>query len=62
MYEHGLGVKEDQTEAVYWYRKAAEQGDANAQFQMGKRYAEGKGVEANDVEAFNWYFKAAGGI
>ena len=30
-YDNGQGVKQDHTEAVKWYRKAAEQGDANAQ-------------------------------
>jgi hypothetical protein len=60
MYERGLGVKQDQTQAEYWFRKAAERGNANAQFIIGEMYAKGKGVETDDVEAFNWYLKAAG--
>ena len=28
MYDYGLGVIEDDTQAVYWFRKAAEQGEA----------------------------------
>ncbi len=35
MYEYGQGIAEDKTEAVKWYRLAAEQGDANAQLLMG---------------------------
>ena len=31
MYEDGRGVTQDYQEAVKWYRKAAEQGDAEAQ-------------------------------
>ncbi len=31
MYEKGQGVPQDYAEAVSWYRKAAEQGDAYAQ-------------------------------
>ena len=31
MYENGEGVKQDDREAAKWYRKAAEQGNADAQ-------------------------------
>ncbi|EOX4856310.1 tetratricopeptide repeat protein, partial [Haemophilus influenzae] len=31
MYARGIGVKQDDFEAVKWYRQAAEQGYANAQ-------------------------------
>jgi TPR repeat protein len=30
-YAEGLGVEQDYTQAVHWYRKAAEQGDTDAQ-------------------------------
>jgi uncharacterized protein len=40
-------------------RKAAEQGDALAQNNLGLMYAHGKGVPENDVEALKWYRKAA---
>jgi TPR repeat protein len=42
--EDDKGVKQDAAEAVKWYRKAAEQGYARAQFNLGLMYAEGKGV------------------
>ena len=35
MYENGKGVPQDDAEAVKWYRMAAEQGDADAQFNLG---------------------------
>ena len=46
-------------EAVKWYRKSAEQGNSNAQFNLGLCYACGFGVLRNDVEAVKWYRKAA---
>ena len=41
------------------FRKAAEQGDAVAQFNLGICYHEGNGVSADKVEAMNWFRKAA---
>ena len=42
-----------------WYRKAAEQGIAKAQFNLGVMYFEGRGVQQDDTEAVAWYRKAA---
>ena len=39
MYENGQGVPQDYKTAVKWYRLAAEQGDAGAQFNLGVRTA-----------------------
>ncbi|MBR0128725.1 MAG: sel1 repeat family protein, partial [Neisseriaceae bacterium] len=44
--------------AVEWYRKAAEQGDKGAQFNLGVMYANGRGVEENLNKACEWYKKA----
>ena len=41
------------------YRKAAEQGDAMGQYNLGLMYDEGEGVPENDAEAVGWYRKAA---
>jgi uncharacterized protein len=41
------------------YRKAADQGYALAQYNLGFFYAEGRGVPQDYVEAKNWYLKAA---
>ena len=38
-----------------WYRKAAEQGDAKAQYNLGHAYYNGEGVEQDYVEAVRWY-------
>ena len=37
----------------------AEQGDAKAQYYLGKMYANGKGVQQDYAEAVKWYRKAA---
>ena len=52
-------MKEDDTEAVKWFRKAAEQGLARAQCFLGLHYKEGIGVWKDEKEAFKWYTKAA---
>ena len=38
MYGTGRGVPQDDAEAVRWYRLAAEQGNADAQFNLGVVY------------------------
>lgn len=40
-------------------RKAAEQGDVNAQCRLGQMYRLGEGVPLDDVEAAKWFCKAA---
>jgi S1-C subfamily serine protease len=52
-------VAEDKVEAVKWYRKAAEQNLAAAQFKLGFCYAEGRSVAKDEVETVKWYRKAA---
>ena len=42
-----------------WYRKAAEQGDAAAQFNLGVMYANGEGVPEDYVKAYAWMNLAA---
>ena len=60
------GVKKDASEAAKWkreavesYRKAAEQGDAKAQYKLGRAYSDGEVVSKDDVEAVKWVRKAA---
>jgi TPR repeat protein len=38
MYRRGKGVRRNSAEAVKWYRKAAEQGDADAQDMLNHYY------------------------
>ena len=46
-------------DAAAWYRKAAEQGDANAQFNLGLMYAKGQGVPQDYAAAHKWLNLAA---
>jgi hypothetical protein len=50
-------VPQDNAEAVRWYRKAADQGYANAQYALGFTYHKGQGVPQDDAEAVRWYAK-----
>ena len=59
MYSKGHGVHQSDKEAVTWYRKAADQGHVNAQFNLGVKYVNGQGVPKSDKEALKWYQKAA---
>jgi TPR repeat protein len=59
MYENGSGVTQSDAEAVYWYRLAADQGNAFAQVKIGSMYAAGRGVAKDDAEAIRWYTLAA---
>ena len=58
MYDEGRGVRQDYAKAVQWYRKAAGQGNAVAQYNLGLMYEEGQGVSKNRKVAKEWYKKA----
>ena len=53
------GVPQDDAEAVLWYRRSAEQGNADAQRLLGSMYAGGRGVPQDDAEAVLWYQRSA---
>lgn len=42
-----------------WQQKATHDGDADAQYNLGKMYLEGNGVPQDDSEAAKWFRKAA---
>jgi hypothetical protein len=52
-------VPDDDEEAVRWYRLAADQGDGNAQYNLGVMYDNGDGVPQDDVQAYMWFSLAA---
>src|SRR2546426_7940322 len=58
-YFGGLGVAKDEVEAVKWFRKAADQNYAAAQYSVGVCHAKGDGVAKNDAEAVKVFRKAA---
>jgi uncharacterized protein len=55
----GYGIEQDQKQAAYWYRKAAEQGHPEAQYNLGRLYATGAGVPRDQDEALRWVRAAA---
>ena len=59
MYAAGRGVPKDGTKAIEWYRKAADQGIAIAQSNLGSMYDTGDGIPEDDAKAAEWYRKAA---
>lgn len=66
-YIDGDGVEKSETEAVKWYRVAANQGDPTAQYNLGMMYASDRGVPpkikdelmSNLAEAYVWLYLAA---
>jgi TPR repeat protein len=66
-YYNGNGVSQDYSEAVKWFRKAAEhpisftqsRGTPVSQFMLGLIYDNGEGVPQDYTEALQWYREAA---
>ena len=59
MYEKGRDLPQDFSLAAYWYRQAAKQGIADAQYRLGKLYMVGWGIQRDNVEAYVWLSLAA---
>ena len=59
MYANGEGVPQDDAESVRWFRLAAEQGNAPAQFNLGVAYGNGVSVPQDYVIAHMWLNLAA---
>lgn len=51
--------RNNNAEALKWYRKAAEKGYAPAQYDVGRMYDNGFGVAKNQSEAARWFRMAA---
>ena len=59
LYEDGQGIAQDYGKAREWYEKAAIQGYADAQNNLGLLYEKGLGVGRDYNKAREWYEKAA---
>ena len=55
MYYKGEGVPHDYEAAVKWYTLAAEQGNSNAQNNLGLMFANGQGVPEDFIYAHMWF-------
>jgi TPR repeat protein len=51
--------QKDYAEAMRWYRKAADEDNADAQNKIGALYANGWGMALDYAEAMRWFRKAA---
>jgi TPR repeat protein len=59
LFFQGLGVRPSDALAASWLRRAADQGHAEAQYQLGRQYLDGRGVPLDRKEAVVWLRKAA---
>ena len=57
-YNYGLGVEENEEQAVEWYRKAAELGQTDAMHMLAECYSSGTGVRQDAREAAQWVRRA----
>ncbi len=53
------GKSESSAKAIYWWKKSATQGNANAENGLGRAYSSGRGVPQDYAKAAYWYKKAA---
>ena len=51
--------KSDKDKTIFWYRKAADQGNPNAQFNLANAYYNGRIVRTDLLKAAKWYQRAA---
>lgn len=58
-YASGRAGVRDDSEAVRWFEKAAQEGLAEAQHNLGIMYATGRGVAQDWSQAVRWYRRAA---
>jgi hypothetical protein len=61
IYERGIGVEANQTQAALWYLKSAEQGYLDAQYNVAIMYIGGRGIEENSTAGMMWLSLAAKG-
>jgi len=59
MYSLGHGIPQDDKEALKWIAKAAEQGHAESQYNLGMMYFDGQGTPQDYVRAHMWFNLAA---
>ena len=59
LFHLGMGVPQDDVEALDWYRRAADLGQADAMNNVGTLYLTGRGTPQDYAEAMKWYQRAA---
>ena len=58
---HGIGTSARPAEAAEWYRKLAEDGNAEAMLNYGYMLSNGDGIAQDVAQALEWYRKSARG-
>ena len=58
-YLKGQGVPQNDGNAFYWTKRAAEHGDWDAQYNLGTFYEAGIGTARDAEQAKHWYIAAA---
>jgi TPR repeat protein len=59
LYEDGLGVLQDNQQAIVHYEKAAQAGSSKAQYRLGLLYSAGLKIPKDDIKADKWLAAAA---
>lgn len=60
LFDQGVGTKKNESEALRWFRLAAESGSAEAQGILGERCMGGTGLlPLDEVQAIHWFEQAA---
>lgn len=59
MYRDGLGAGQDYAEAMEMFLMAAEDGNADAERNIGGMYLSGQGVGKDPAEAMKWIRRAS---
>jgi alpha/beta superfamily hydrolase len=60
MYDNGQGTEKDVNSAIKWYKKAANQNNSTAIYNLGVIYYNGQGIEKDYNKAFEYVKIAAG--
>lgn len=58
-YEQGEAIDEDMRKAVEYYKKSADNGDANGMYRLALCYGEGKGIEQSNLQCLRYLYEAA---
>lgn len=56
---HGLGLKRDWSQAVYWFAKAAEQGSSKADYQLAWVFRYGYGIPRDPLKSLKFFRRTA---
>jgi len=58
-YQEGKGIEQNDSLAVYWFRRSSNQGLSESQVLLGNCYRNGRGVEKDSIKAFELYENAS---